>query len=66
MDTGSSNTHLGARSTYVTSASTTSTGQSLAIQYGSGAITGVQLIDTFSIGSLSVTGQYGALLPGRR
>ena len=57
VDTGSANTWLGAQKAYVTSASTRSTGQSLSITYGSGVVSGQQLTDTVSIGSLRVTNQ---------
>jgi len=57
LDTGSSNTWVGARSPYKTSSTTAATGQKLSVTYGSGPIQGVQLVDTVTLGSLVINEQ---------
>ncbi|OZJ01397.1 hypothetical protein BZG36_05764 [Bifiguratus adelaidae] len=59
VDTGSSNTWVGAGTTYNPSASNTSknTGDSVSVSYGSGSFSGEEYIDTVTLGSLTLTGQ---------
>ncbi|KAF8317927.1 acid protease [Clavulina sp. PMI_390] len=57
VDTGSSNTWVGAGTKYVKSSTGTSTGKSFSVSYGSGTVKGTEFTDTVSLGGLSVVGQ---------
>ncbi|VDB86597.1 unnamed protein product [Peniophora sp. CBMAI 1063] len=50
VDTGSSNTWVGAVNEYIPTNSSTFTGQLLYVEYGSGAVVGVEYTDVFSLG----------------
>ncbi|KAI0675925.1 aspartic peptidase A1 [Trametes maxima] len=58
VDTGSSNTWVGAGKTYVQTSTTRETRDSMAVTYGSGSVSGVEFTDTLSLGNrLTVSGQ---------
>ncbi|EMD36748.1 hypothetical protein CERSUDRAFT_51190 [Gelatoporia subvermispora B] len=57
VDTGSSNTWVGAGKAFEESSSTKSTGQEVAVTYGSGFFIGEQFTDTVTIGSLVIPNQ---------
>ncbi|KAF8315705.1 acid protease, partial [Clavulina sp. PMI_390] len=57
VDTGSSNTWVGAGTKYVKSSTGTSTGKSFDVTYGSGSVKGTEYTDTVTIGGLTVVGQ---------
>ncbi|OCH85903.1 aspartic proteinase precursor [Obba rivulosa] len=57
VDTGSSNTWVGAGKGFVESSTTKSTGQEVSVTYGSGFFLGEQFTDTVTIGSLSIPNQ---------
>lgn len=58
VDTGSSNTWVGAGTKFKSTSSTKSTGQSVAVQYGSGSFSGTEVTDTVTLASgLVITGQ---------
>ena len=58
IDTGSSNTWLGANKTYVKTDTSQDTGNTVAVSYGSGNFTGEEYTDTVTLGSgLTITGQ---------
>ncbi|KAI0642333.1 aspartic proteinase from Irpex Lacteus [Trametes meyenii] len=58
VDTGSSNTWVGAGQTYVQTSTTRETRDSVAVTYGSGSVSGVEFTDTLSLGNrLTVSGQ---------
>jgi len=58
IDTGSSNTWVGAGKKYVKTSTSVSTGKSVSVTYGSGSFSGTEYTDTVSLGSgLTVTAQ---------
>ncbi|KAF8317928.1 acid protease [Clavulina sp. PMI_390] len=57
VDTGSSNTWVGAGTKYVKSSTGTSTGKSFSVTYGSGTVKGTEYTDTVTFGGLTVVGQ---------
>ncbi|KZT33268.1 family A1 protease [Sistotremastrum suecicum HHB10207 ss-3] len=58
IDTGSSNTWLGASKKYVKTSTSKSTGGSVSVSYGSGSFSGTEYTDTVTLGSgLVITGQ---------
>ncbi|TFY59242.1 hypothetical protein EVJ58_g5896 [Rhodofomes roseus] len=58
VDTGSSNTWVGANQAYVQTTSSTSTGQTVEVTYGSGEFQGTEYTDTVTIGNgLAITSQ---------
>ncbi|KAI0654118.1 aspartic peptidase A1 [Cubamyces menziesii] len=58
VDTGSSNTWVGAGKPYVKTSSSKSTPDSVSVTYGSGDFTGSEFLDTISLGTgLKATGQ---------
>ncbi|KAF9508800.1 hypothetical protein BS47DRAFT_1332559 [Hydnum rufescens UP504] len=57
IDTGSSNTWVGADTPYVPSSSSESTGAPVTVTYGSGSFSGLEYIDKVTLGGLTVTRQ---------
>ncbi|KAF7368167.1 Aspartic protease [Mycena venus] len=57
VDTGSSNTWVGATTKFVAGSTGKSTGDSVEVSYGSGSFSGTEFTDTVSIGGTGVTGQ---------
>lgn len=57
VDTGSSNTWVGAGTAYKPSVSAQSTGDSFSVTYGSGSVTGTEYFDKVTVGSLSIAKQ---------
>jgi len=57
VDTGSSNTWVGATTKFVAGSTGKSTGDSVEVSYGSGSFSGTEYTDTVSIGGTGVTGQ---------
>jgi len=57
VDTGSSNTWVGADTKYVKSTTGTSTGKSVSVSYGSGSFSGTEYTDTVTLGGLTVAKQ---------
>ncbi|KAF7792263.1 hypothetical protein EIP86_003299 [Pleurotus ostreatoroseus] len=57
VDTGSSNTWVGANAPYVTTPSSSDTGNEVEVEYGSGLFFGEEYIDTVTIGSLVIENQ---------
>lgn len=58
VDTGSSNTWVGAAAAYVKTSSSVNTGQPVSVIYGSGSFSGTEYTDTVSFGSgLTITKQ---------
>ncbi|KIM81488.1 hypothetical protein PILCRDRAFT_71813, partial [Piloderma croceum F 1598] len=58
IDTGSSNTWLGASKAYVKTGTSKSTGQSVSVTYGSGSFSGTEYLDTVTLSSaLVITSQ---------
>ncbi|KAF8330520.1 aspartic peptidase domain-containing protein [Amanita rubescens] len=57
VDTGSSNTWVGANKTYVETLSSVKTNQTVAVKYGSGNFTGVEYIDTVTLGEMVIHNQ---------
>ncbi|KAI0046049.1 aspartic peptidase A1 [Auriscalpium vulgare] len=58
IDTGSSNTWLGAGKAYVETSTSTKTSNSVAVEYGSGSFSGTEYTDTVTLGSgLTITNQ---------
>ncbi|KAJ7680134.1 putative aspartic protease [Mycena rosella] len=57
IDTGSSNTWVGATTKFVAGSTGKSTGDSVEVSYGSGSFSGTEFTDTVSIGGTGVTGQ---------
>ncbi|KAJ7105859.1 putative aspartic protease [Mycena epipterygia] len=57
IDTGSSNTWVGATTKFVAGSTGKSTGDSVEVSYGSGSFSGTEFTDTVSIGGTRVTGQ---------
>ncbi|KZP09886.1 family A1 protease [Athelia psychrophila] len=56
IDTGSSNTWVGANKTYVVTSSSVSTGKTVKVSYGSGSFSGTEYTDTVTLGTgLTVT-----------
>ncbi|KAL0951625.1 hypothetical protein HGRIS_008306 [Hohenbuehelia grisea] len=51
IDTGSSNTWVGARKAYTVSNTTVKTNQTVSVSYGSGSFSGTQYLDRVSLGS---------------
>ncbi|KAI6018325.1 aspartic peptidase domain-containing protein [Pisolithus marmoratus] len=57
VDTGSSNTWVGATTPYKVTKTSASTGEPMFISYGSGSFTGTEYTDTVTLGSLKITQQ---------
>ncbi|KAF7293284.1 Aspartic protease [Mycena chlorophos] len=57
VDTGSSNTWVGATTKFSAGSTGKSTGKSVEVEYGSGSFSGTEYTDTVSINGLTVTGQ---------
>ncbi|KAH9944890.1 acid protease [Amylocystis lapponica] len=58
MDTGSSNTWVGAGTAYVQTSTSTATGQSVSVDYGSGSFSGEEYTDDVTLASgFTITGQ---------
>ncbi|KAG2368814.1 family A1 protease [Suillus spraguei] len=58
VDTGSSNTWVGASTKYVVTGTSINTGQSVIVLYGNGFFSGTEYLDTFTLGSgLTITNQ---------
>ncbi|VDC06882.1 unnamed protein product [Peniophora sp. CBMAI 1063] len=57
VDTGSSNTWVGAVTKYKAGSTSTNTGKSVSVSYGSGSFSGTEYTDTVTLGSLTVTKQ---------
>ncbi|KAI0733299.1 aspartic peptidase domain-containing protein [Fomitopsis betulina] len=58
VDTGSSNTWVGASTAYVATSSSTDTNQAVSVSYGSGSFSGTEYLDTVTLASgLSITQQ---------
>ncbi|KAI0050951.1 aspartic peptidase A1 [Auriscalpium vulgare] len=58
IDTGSSNTWLGATKAYVKTSTSTKTSDSVSVRYGSGSFSGTEYTDTVTLGSgLTITNQ---------
>ncbi|KAG6813214.1 hypothetical protein H0H92_013101 [Tricholoma furcatifolium] len=58
VDTGSSNTWVGATAEYVRTSSSVETGDGVSVTYGSGSFSGTEFVDTVTIASsLVITGQ---------
>ncbi|EIM87136.1 family A1 protease [Stereum hirsutum FP-91666 SS1] len=51
VDTGSSNTWVGAGTAYVKTSTSTSTGESVSVPYGSGSFSGTEYTDTVTLGA---------------
>ncbi|XP_006457102.1 hypothetical protein AGABI2DRAFT_212363 [Agaricus bisporus var. bisporus H97] len=57
VDTGSSNTWVGATAPYVQTSTSRDTGDSVGVQYGSGSFSGEEFVDTVTLGSLTLAQQ---------
>jgi len=57
LDTGSSNTWVGAGKKYVASGSSTNTNNAVSVSYGSGSFSGTEYLDSFTLGDLTVPRQ---------
>jgi cathepsin E len=57
VDTGSSNTWVGAGKAYVRTSTSVQTRDSVAVQYGSGSFSGTEFTDTVTLGNLTLPGQ---------
>ncbi|KAF9454183.1 aspartic peptidase A1 [Macrolepiota fuliginosa MF-IS2] len=57
IDTGSSNTWVGAGTTYATTSTSVKTSNKVSVTYGSGSFSGTEYTDTVTIGSLAIPGQ---------
>ncbi|KXN88844.1 Polyporopepsin [Leucoagaricus sp. SymC.cos] len=57
VDTGSSNTWVGAGRTYVRTSTSTQTSNRVSVTYGSGSFSGNEFTDTVTLGTLSITAQ---------
>jgi len=57
VDTGSSNTWVGATTPYTQTGSSSRTANSVSVTYGSGSFSGTEFTDTVQLGSLVITGQ---------
>lgn len=72
IDTGSSNTWVGAEKSYVRTPTSTDTGETFSVTYGSGSVRGTEFIDTVTIApglvilqqSIGVANQYSGALNG--
>jgi len=57
VDTGSSNTWVGSGTRYVPGSTSTSTGKTFEVEYGSGTVSGTEFTDTVVVGGLTITKQ---------
>ncbi|KAG0707572.1 aspartic peptidase domain-containing protein [Suillus ampliporus] len=57
VDTGSSNTWVGADTAYVKTSTSINTGKPVAVSYGSGSFSGTEYTDTVTLGGLTITAQ---------
>lgn len=57
VDTGSSNTWVGANTPYQVTSTSVDTGEPVSVTYGSGSFSGTEWTDTVTLGSLSITQQ---------
>ncbi|KAH9848582.1 aspartic proteinase precursor [Lenzites betulinus] len=57
VDTGSSNTWVGADTAYVQTSSSVDTGDEVEVSYGSGFFFGEEFLDTVTLGDIVITGQ---------
>ncbi|PSR71071.1 hypothetical protein EW026_g3656 [Hermanssonia centrifuga] len=57
VDTGSSNTWLGADKAYKTTSTSVKTSNKVSVEYGSGSFSGTEYTDTVALGSLTITAQ---------
>ncbi|KAF7338863.1 Aspartic protease [Mycena sanguinolenta] len=57
VDTGSSNTWVGSGTRYTPGSTSTNTGKSFAVTYGSGSVSGTEFTDSVSLGGLTVSKQ---------
>ncbi|CAO3695755.1 unnamed protein product [Umbelopsis ramanniana] len=57
VDTGSSNTWVGAGTKYTPGSTAKNTGDTVSVSYGSGSFSGKEYTDTVTLGSLVITGQ---------
>ncbi|EJF65511.1 family A1 protease [Dichomitus squalens] len=57
VDTGSSNTWVGANQSYVATNSSVDTGDSVFVEYGSGGFVGEEYTDTVAVGKLTIANQ---------
>jgi len=57
VDTGSSNTWVGSGTRYSPGSTSTNTGRSFAVTYGSGSVSGTEFTDTVTVGGVTVTKQ---------
>ncbi|KAM5545333.1 hypothetical protein V8D89_000946 [Ganoderma adspersum] len=57
VDTGSSNTFIGADKQYVQTSTSQDTGNTVSVSYGSGSFSGEQYTDTLTLGDLTITNQ---------
>ncbi|KAH8557088.1 family A1 protease [Umbelopsis sp. PMI_123] len=57
VDTGSSNTWVGAGTKYVPGSTATNTGDTVSVSYGSGSFSGKEYTDTVTLGTLVITKQ---------
>ncbi|PCH34196.1 family A1 protease [Wolfiporia cocos MD-104 SS10] len=57
VDTGSSNTWVGAGKSFESSSTTVDTGDSVSVSYGSGSFSGTEYEDTVTLGSLTIQKQ---------
>ncbi|KAH9934531.1 acid protease [Epithele typhae] len=57
IDTGSSNTWVGASKAYVNTSTSVSTGEQFGVLYGSGLVFGYEYTDTVTLGDAAITGQ---------
>ncbi|KAF7342908.1 Aspartic protease [Mycena sanguinolenta] len=57
VDTGSSNTWVGSGTKYKPGSTSTDTGKSFSVSYGSGTVSGTEYTDTLVLGGLTVTKQ---------
>jgi cathepsin E len=72
IDTGSSNTWVGAKESYVRTSTSTNTGESFSVTYGSGSVKGTEFFDTVTIApglvisqqSIGVASKYSGDLNG--
>ncbi|EKM61625.1 uncharacterized protein PHACADRAFT_204793 [Phanerochaete carnosa HHB-10118-sp] len=57
VDTGSSNTWVGAGTKYVATSTSMNTGESVSVTYGSGSFSGTEYTDQITLGSLAIKDQ---------
>ncbi|KAJ3567340.1 hypothetical protein NP233_g6431 [Leucocoprinus birnbaumii] len=57
VDTGSSNTWVGAGTSYKKTSTSTKTSNRVSVSYGSGSFSGTEYTDTVTLGSLTIAGQ---------